>query len=61
MSADKYPAPRSFVMFSSVTEETIHLPPAPDMLGVVLRRKCELGRCSSSAQEWMSKEEEGVG
>ena len=48
-------------MFSSVTEETIHLPPAPDMFGVVLRRKCELGRWSSRAQECMSKEEEGVG
>ena len=35
ISAARYPAPRSFVMFSSVTEETIHLPPAPDMLGVV--------------------------
>ena len=35
MSAARYPASRSFVMFSSVTEETIHLPPAPDMLGVV--------------------------
>ena len=48
-------------MFSSVMEETIHLPPAPDMFGVVLRRKCELGRWSSSAQEWMGREEEGVG
>ena len=48
-------------MFSSVTEEAIHLPPAPDMFGVFLRRRCELGRWSSSAQEWMSKEEEGVG
>ena len=48
-------------MFSSVTEETIHLPPAPDMFGVALRRKCELGRWSSSAQEWMGREEEGVG
>ena len=35
MSAARYPASRSFVMFSSMTEETIHLPPAPDMLGVV--------------------------
>ena len=35
ISAARYPASRSFVMFSSVTEETIHLPPAPDMLGVV--------------------------
>src|SRR3954470_2888510 len=61
ISAARYPAPRSFVMSSSVTEETIHLPPAPDMLGVVLRRKRELGRWSSSAREWMSKEEEGVG
>ena len=34
-SAARYPAPRSFVMFSSVTEETIHLPPAPDMLVVL--------------------------
>ena len=35
MSAARYPASRSFVLFSSVTGETIHLPPAPDMLGVV--------------------------
>ena len=35
ISAARYPASHSFVMFSSVTEETIHLPPAPDMLGVV--------------------------
>ena len=35
MSAARYPASRSFVMFSSMMEETIHLPPAPDMLGVV--------------------------
>ena len=48
-------------MFSSITEETIHLPPASDMFGVVWRRKCELGRWSSSAQEWMGREEEGVG
>ena len=48
-------------MSPSVTEETIHLPPAPDMFGVVLRRKCELGHWSSSAQEWMGREEEGVG
>ena len=26
---------RNFLMFSSMTEETIHLPPAPDMPGVV--------------------------
>ena len=29
----KYPAPRSFLMCPSVTEEAIHLPPAPDMIG----------------------------
>ena len=27
----------------------------------VLQRKCELGRWSSSAREWMGREEEGVG
>ena len=48
-------------MLSSITEETIHLPPAPDMFGVVLRRKHELGRWSSSAREWMGREEEGAG
>ena len=42
-------------------EETIHLPPTPDMFGVVLWRKCELGHWSSSGQEWMGREEEGVG
>ena len=39
MSAAKYPASRSFVMSSSVTEEAIHLPPAPDMFGMVVRRR----------------------
>ena len=33
MSLDKYPAFLSFLMCPSVTEETIHLPPAPDMAG----------------------------
>src|SRR3954469_25344908 len=33
MSLDKYPAFLSFLMWPSVTEETIHLPPAPDMAG----------------------------
>ena len=33
MSLDRYPAPRSFSMCPSVTEEAIHLPPAPDMFG----------------------------
>ena len=37
------------------------MPPTPDMFGVVLRRKCELGRWISSAREWMGREEEGVG
>ena len=31
MSLDKYPAFRRFLMCPSVTEETIHLPPPPDM------------------------------
>ena len=35
MSLDKYPAFLSFLMCPSVTEETIHLPLAPDMFGVV--------------------------
>ena len=39
----RYLASRNFLMFSSVTEETIHLPPAPDMIGVV-REERELGR-----------------
>ena len=33
MSLDRYPAFLSFLMCPSVTEETIHLPPAPDMAG----------------------------
>ena len=33
MSLDKYPAFRSLLMCPSVTEEAIHLPPAPDMTG----------------------------
>ena len=35
ISGARYPASRNFFMFSFVMEETIHLPPAPDMLGVV--------------------------
>ena len=30
---DKYPALRSFWMCPSMTEEAIHLPPAPDIVG----------------------------
>ena len=33
MSSDKYPAFLSFFICPSVTEEAIHLPPAPDMIG----------------------------
>ena len=33
MSLDRYPALRSFWMYPSVTEEAIHLPPAPDIVG----------------------------
>ena len=33
MSLDKYPASRSFWICPSVTEEAIHLPPAPDIFG----------------------------
>ena len=57
----KYPAPRIFLMCRSVMEEAIHLPPAPDMIGEGRGEGCGLGRWSSSAQEWMSKEEEGEG
>ena len=35
ISTARYPAARSFVMSSTVTEETFNLPPAPDMTGVV--------------------------
>ena len=61
MSLDKYPAFLSLLMCPSVTEEAIHLPPAPNMFGVFLRRRCELGRWISSAQEWIGREVEGVG
>ena len=33
MSLDKYPALRNFSICPSVTEEAIHLPPAPDIVG----------------------------
>ena len=33
ISLDRYPAPRSFLMCSSIMEEANHLPPAPDMTG----------------------------
>ena len=32
MSSDRYPAFLSFLICPSVTEEAIHLPPAPDMV-----------------------------
>ena len=37
MSAEKYPTSQSFLMSSFLTEEAIHLPPAPDpdMIGVL--------------------------
>ena len=55
MSLDKYPAFLSFLMCPSVTEETIHLPPAPDMVGEGRDEMRELGRWSSSARRWISK------
>ena len=33
ISAAKYLAPRKFLMCPYMTEEAIHLPPAPDMFG----------------------------
>ena len=33
MSLDRYPVLRSFWMCHSITEEAIHLPPAPDIVG----------------------------
>ena len=44
ISVARYPATRNFAMCSSVTEETIHLPPALDMLGVVPEEERDLGR-----------------
>ena len=35
----KYPASRSFMMSSSMTKETIHLPSALDMFGMTLQRR----------------------
>src|SRR3954464_9579539 len=51
MSLDRYPAFLSFLIWLSVKEETIHLPPAPDIAGEGRGGKCELGRWSSRAQE----------
>src|SRR3954468_17049771 len=51
MSLDRYPAFLSFLICPSVTEETIHLPPAPDIAGVDGGLKGELGRWSLSTQE----------
>src|SRR3954463_12119877 len=48
MSSGRYSALLSFLTSPFVTEETIHLPPAPDMVGEGGGRKCELGRWSSS-------------
>ena len=41
MSLDRYPAPRSFSMSFSLTEETIHLPwpPDPDMIECFLEEE----------------------
>ena len=55
MSLDKYPALRSLWIYPSVTEEAIHLPPSPDMVGEGRGGECGLGRWSSSAQEWISE------
>ena len=39
MLLDKYPAFLGFLICPSVTEEAIHLPPAPDMFGMASRRR----------------------
>ena len=44
MLLDKYPAFLRFLICPSVTEEAIHLPPTPDMVGEGRGEKCGLGR-----------------
>ena len=62
ISLAKYPASRSSLMFSSVTEEAIHLPcaPDPDMVGVFFGGGKD-GILGAEAQERMGREEEGMG
>ena len=55
MPSCKYPDLLSFLTCPFVTEETIHLPPAPDMVEEGRGGKYELGRWSSSVRRWMSK------
>ena len=60
MLSPRYPASQSLVMFSFVTEEAIHLPPAPDMLRSYGEGE-NLGAGARGCENGLEKEEEGVG
>src|SRR3954470_2764494 len=55
MSLDKYPAFLSFLTWPSVTEETIHLPPAPDIAGEVEVGRAGLGVRARVRRRWIGK------
>ena len=61
MSLDKYPTFLSFLMCPSMTEETIHLPPAPDMTGEGRGGSADLGAGARLRKNGWAEEEEGVG
>ena len=61
MSLDKYPASRSVLMSSFLTEEAVHLllAPDPDMIGVRFRAEMVRAWALELKNEWA--EEESVG
>ena len=61
MSAARYPASWSFVMSSYIMEETIHLPPAPDMFEWLCREGENLGAAARACENGWAGEEEGMG
>ena len=59
MSTDRYPASRSFLLSSFLTEEAIHLPPALDMFGMFFAEKVRAWALELE-NEW-AEEGEGMG
>ena len=60
MSSGRYPALLSFLMCPSVTEETIHLPPTPDMIRVLFWAEKMRAWALELENGWV-EEGEGVG
>ena len=60
MSSDKYPAFLNLLIFPSVMEEAIHLPPAPDMIGEGSRWEVRTWELELECADGQAREEEGV-